>query len=59
MTLEEMKEQISLEGGVVRRAIASPRLEKTHSLDLSYLKTIGYDRDMAAVRQARKMLEED
>jgi hypothetical protein len=43
MTLEEMKEQISLEGGVVRRAIASPRLEKTHSLDLSYLKTIDWE----------------
>lgn len=50
MTLEEMKEQIELlfnpepdEGGVVRRAFACPRLEKTHSLDLSYLKTIDWE----------------
>jgi hypothetical protein len=50
MTLEEMKKQIELlfnpepdEGGVGRRAFACPRLEKTHGLDLSYLKTIDWE----------------
>jgi hypothetical protein len=50
MTLEEVKEQIELlfnpepdEGEIVRRAFACPRLEKTHNLDLSYLKTIDWE----------------
>ena len=50
MTLEEIREPIELlfnpepnEGGIVRRAFACPLLEKTHGLDLSYLKTIDWE----------------
>ena len=46
----EMKEQIEglfnpepCEGGVVRHAFACPRLERTHKLDLSYLKTADWE----------------
>ena len=51
MKLEEMKGQIEglfnpepcVEGGVVRHAFACPRLERTHKLDLSYLKTADWE----------------
>jgi hypothetical protein len=50
MTPQEMNEQIEIlfnpqvdEGGIVRRAFACPRLENTHKLDLSYLKTMDWE----------------
>ena len=50
MKFEEIKEHIELlfnpepsEGGIVRRAFLCTRLEHTHGLDLSYLKTTDWE----------------